>query len=238
MKKIFINLKRFDIPRSLGGISFSDSILDYGKNVVDGLRTNYSKNLSELVVFFPEAHLITATKAKKDDDIIAVGCQGVFREDVVFKGNFGAFTTNHTAISMKAIGCQYVLIGHTEERKDKAGILMAAGVEDMVAVSKILNSEVKCAISAGLKILFCVGETMDEMKNQEQVISDQLRVGLENIDLSQVTIAYEPVWAIGPGKTPPDRDYIQKTAQLIKSYVPCDVVYGGEIGRASCWERV
>jgi triosephosphate isomerase (TIM) len=227
MKKIFINLKRFDIPRSLGGISFSDSVLDYGKNVIDGLRTNYSKNLKELVVFLPEAHLITANKAKKDGDIIMVGCQGVFREDIAYKGNFGAFTTNHTAVSMKALGCNYALIGHTEERKDKAGILLAAGIEDKVVVSKILNSEVKCAIKAGLKVLFCVGETTEEMEIQEQVISDQLRIGLENIDLSEITIAYEPVWAIGPGKIPPDRDYIQKTAQMIKNYVSCDVVYGG-----------
>lgn len=227
MKKIFINLKRFDIPRHLAGISFTDVIFDYGEKVVKGLRSDYSKNLSELVVFLPEAHIIPAVKALKTDEIISVGCQGVFREDVALKGNFGAFTTNRTANSMKALGCDYVLIGHTEERKDKAGILLSAGVEDKVAVSKILNSEVICAINAGLKVLFCVGETMEEMAIQEQVISDQLRIGLENIELGQITIAYEPVWAIGPGKTPPDRNYIQKTAQMIKNYVPCDVVYGG-----------
>jgi triosephosphate isomerase (TIM) len=227
MKKIFINLKRFDIPRKLGGISFSNEPLDYGKEVVEGLRSNYPANLSEIVVFFPEAHIIPAVKATITKDNISIGCQSVFREDVTINGNFGAFTTNRTATSMKSIGCSYVLVGHTEERKNLAEIQLAAGVEDKVAISRILNSEVKCAVNSGLKVLFCVGETLEEKENQEQIIFEQLTNGLENIDLSHITIAYEPVWAIGPGKTPPDRAYIVKTAQLIKSFVPCDVVYGG-----------
>lgn len=227
MKKIFINLKRFDVPRSMGGISFSDSILDYGKHVVNGLRYEYPESLSDLVVFLPEAHIIPAITAHKPKDLLTIGCQGVFREDIVLNGNFGAFTTNRTASSMKALGCSYVMIGHSEERKDKSGILSYVTKDDKSAISKILNEEVRCAISSGLKVLFCVGETAEEMDCQEQVIIEQLTIGLKDIDLEQVTIAYEPIWAIGPGKTPPDRQYIQETARIIKKHVNCGVVYGG-----------
>ena len=59
------------------------------------------------------------------------------------------------------------------------------------------------------------------------MLGAQLRIGLAGVDLSRVVVAYEPVWSIGPGKTPADRPYIEKIARFIKEQVPVDVVYGG-----------
>lgn len=96
------------------------------------------------------------------------------------------------------------------------------------AVNRILNREVKCAQAAGLTVLFCMGERAEEVDAWEQVLTDQVTQGLEGCDLGRVRIAYEPVWSIGPGKTPADAPYIQKVARLVKKTVPgVDVVYGG-----------
>ena len=102
----------------------------------------------------------------------------------------------------------------------------AAAVE--AAVNRILNREVKAAQAAGLKVLFCMGEREEEVDRWDEVLATQVREGLEGVDLSCVRVAYEPVWSIGPGKTPADAPYIQKVARLIKETVPgVDVVYGG-----------
>ena len=142
-------------------------------------------------------------------------------------GNFGAFTTSRTANAARALGCSCVLIGHCEERKDKAGIL-AAGGGDPSAVNKILNQEIREAVRAGLKVLYCIGETSEEQPRWQEVLRTQLEEGLKDVDKGCVTIAYEPVWAIGPGKTPPDKEYIQKIGAFVKEITGgMDVVYGG-----------
>lgn len=229
MKKIFVNLKRFDIPQEKNGISAVKNIFDYGYEIVSELEKGISKenNLDSVTIFFPEAHIISAIKTKKSNSIIKIGCQSVFRDDVAKGGNFGAFTTNRTASSAVALGCECTIIGHCEERKDKMEIMLEAGVKNETAVSRILNKEVKAAINAGLDVLFCIGETTEEQPRQAEVLEAQLKEGLAGVDLSKVVIGYEPIWAIGPGKTPPQREYIEKTAKLIKSIVQCPVVYGG-----------
>jgi triosephosphate isomerase len=108
------------------------------------------------------------------------------------------------------------------------GIMQEAGLSDTDAVNRILNKEVKAAIAAGLKVLYCIGETADEQQNWKEVLKKQIEIGLEGTDKSKVTIAYEPVWAIGPGKTPPDAEYIAKIAKYVKEVSGgLDVVYGG-----------
>ena len=120
-----------------------------------------------------------------------------------------------------------MLIGHCEERKDKAGIL-AAGGGDQAAVNGILNQEIREAVRAGLKVLYCIGETSEEQPRWQEVLRTQLEEGLKDVDKSCVTIAYEPVWAIGPGKIPPDKEYIQKIGAFVKEITgDMDVVYGG-----------
>lgn len=179
-------------------------------------------------MFFPEAHLLGAGAARKSDSRIQIGCQGVYRDDTAPGGNFGAFTTNLTANAAVELGCRYTMIGHCEERNDKKGILSQAGVVDPDAVNRILNAEIKAAQKAGLKVLYCIGETSEEQENWEQVLGAQLKTGLAEIDLGGVCIAYEPVWSIGPGKTPADKDYITKIARFVKKEAgEIPVVYGG-----------
>ena len=87
---------------------------------------------------------------------------------------------------------------------------------DTAAVNRLLNQEIKCAQAAGLKVLYCIGEKSEEQEQWQQVLGDQLSIGLDGVDKSKVVIAYEPIWSIGPGKTPADKPYIEKIARFVK----------------------
>lgn len=231
MKHIYLNLKRFDVPVEYGGVNRLAPVEKWGAEVItgtqDGLR-KYDPAQVEFVQFLPEAHLLNAVAARAADSPIQLGSQGVYRDNTAVGGNFGAFTTNRPASIVKAMGCEAVLIGHCEERNDKKGILAEAGISDMSAVNRILNKEIRCAIDAGLKVVYCIGETSEEQSEWEKVLGEQLSAGLEGIDKTKVVIAYEPVWSIGPGKTPADKDYITKIARFVKEQTGgMDIVYGG-----------
>ena len=99
---------------------------------------------------------------------------------------------------------------------------------DAAAVNRILNREVKAAQAAGLKVLYCIGEKSEEQERWQEVLGAQLDTGLEGVDRSGVVVAYEPIWSIGPGKTPAGKEYIQKIARFVKERTGgLDVVYGG-----------
>jgi triosephosphate isomerase len=103
-----------------------------------------------------------------------------------------------------------------------------AGANGTDAVNRLLNKEIKCAVSAGLKVLYCIGETSEEQPDWQNILKKQLTIGLDGVGSGKVVMAYEPVWAIGPGKTPPDKDYIQKIGRFVKEITDgSDVVYGG-----------
>lgn len=232
MKHIYVNLKRFDVPKELGGVNSISAVNDWAAHIINAVQEKlalYSETV--FTIFFPEAHILAARAAKKRDSSLRIGCQGVFREDIVPGGNFGAFTTNRPAAAARALGCEAALIGHCEERKDLSWILAEAGWNDDDAIQRILNKEALCAVNQGLKVLYCVGETADQQEEWEDVLGRQLQVGLNGLNAvkgDQIAIAYEPVWAIGPGKTPPDRAYIEKIARFIKDETDgLPVVYGG-----------
>ena len=76
--------------------------------------------------------------------------------------------------------------------------------------------------------MYCIGETSEEQADWANVLGRQLDVGLAGADMAHVVIGYEPVWSIGPGKTPADKPYIQKIARFVKERTGgLDVVYGG-----------
>ena len=231
MKHIYLNLKRFDIPPELGGVNRLAPVGEWGGHVVretQGGLLGYNRAEVEFADFFPEAHILGAAGARCADSPVQIGCQGVFREDTAVGGNFGAFTTNRPAHAAAVLGCGYALIGHCEERADKAGVLAEAGVADAAAVNRLLNREIKAAQAAGLKVLYCIGEKSEEQERWQEVLGAQLDTGLEGVDRSGVVVAYEPIWSIGPGKTPAGRDYIQKIARFVKERTGgLDVVYGG-----------
>lgn len=234
MKHIFLNLKRFDVPSDLGGVNRIAPLNTWGSFIVGKTQEalkKYDPREVEFVDYLPEAHLLDAVQARTEDSPLQIGSQSVYREDVRKGGNFGAFTTNRPAAAVRAMGCSSTLIGHCEERKDKKEILAAAGISGAKAasvVNRLLNAEIRCALEQGLTVLYCIGETSEEQEQWQEVLGDQLEIGLDGVDRSRVVIAYEPVWSIGPGKVPADKDYITKIARFVKEKTEgMDIVYGG-----------
>ena len=231
MKHLYLNLKRFDVPVEYGGVNRIAPLKDWGAYIVahtqEGLK-RYDPAEAEFVQYFPEAHILGAVGARCENSPVQVGCQGVYRMNTAVGGNFGAFTTNRPASIAKAMGCTSTIIGHCEERNDKAGILAEAGVTDTAAVNRLLNQEIRLAVEQGLTVLYCIGEKSEEQERWQEVLGEQLSVGLEGVDTSKVVIGYEPVWSIGPGKTPAGKDYITMIARFVKERTGgLDVVYGG-----------
>lgn len=231
MKYILLNLKRFDIPVKYGGVNRLASIEAWAKNIVENTQqglARYDSAEVEFIQFFPEAHLMSAKVALSQNSPVRLGCQGVYREDTAIDGNFGAFTSNRPAAAAKALGCEAALIGHCEERNDIGGILAEAGADNAQAVNRLLNKEIKAAQNRGLKVVYCIGEKSEEQESWRQVLGMQLDIGLNGVNKDNVVIAYEPVWSIGPGKTPADQAYIEKIAGFVKEHTGgMPVVYGG-----------
>ena len=227
---LYLNLKRFDVLREFGGVNGDTDIKNWSSNIIkkvlEPLKEIKEKSDAEFVMYLPELHLFNALEAT--DDTLSVGCQGIFYENVSKGGNFGAFTTHRVAAAMKQIGVKDVIIGHFEERKDKNNLLYMAGKEDKALVNKILNKEISLAIEAGISPLYCIGESLEERQTSwKEVLKLQIEEGLKGIDLTKVKIAYEPLWAIGPGKTPATAEEIKEVADFIKSIVNVPVLYGG-----------
>lgn len=231
MKHIFLNLKRFDVPVELGGVNRIAPISAWGDYIVKHTQEKlkkYDPNEVEFVQYFPEAHIPAAVAALSEGSPVKIGCQGVYRMNTAKGGNFGAFTTSRPASAMKAMGVTATIIGHCEERNDKAGILAEAGVCDSAAVNRLLNKEIRIAVENGMSVLYCIGEKSEEQERWQDVLREQLEVGLDGVDKSRVVIGYEPVWSIGPGKTPAGKEYITKVARFVNEVTGgIDVVYGG-----------
>lgn len=232
MKHIFLNLKRFDISPARGGVNRLAPMGEWGAAIVRGAQDalrDYPQ--AEFVMYLPEAHLLGAAAARTPGSPVKLGSQGVYRADTAVGGNFGAFTTNRTGNAVREMGCESTLIGHCEERNDKLGVLSEGGVagpEAAAAVNRLLNAEIRAAQAAGLDVLYCIGERSEEQDRWQEVLGAQLDIGLAGVDKSRVVIAYEPVWSIGPGKTPADQPYITKIARFVKERTGgMDVVYGG-----------
>ncbi len=230
MKHLCLNLKRFDVPAEMGGVNRLADGSAWAETIVNAVKDELKRynGKARFPMYFPEAHVIPAAKAAGADSPIEVGCQSVYRADVAPGVNFGAYTANRPAAAMKALGVSSVIIGHCEERADKLGVMQEAGVTDTAALNRLLNKEIKCAIAQGMTVTYCIGEKAEETEYRSQVLSEQLSVGLADVDTSKVIIAYEPIWAIGPGKTPPGADVIAPIARFIKEQTNgLPVIYGG-----------
>jgi triosephosphate isomerase len=263
MKDVFINLKRFDVPRSLGGLCPRENSKQWIEDVIDqtielGLG-NY-KGI-RLTYFLPEALLYPAIEklqlieeSKKTN--LALGCQGVHWKDIQPGGNFGAFTTTLPAAAANSVGAEWAIIGHSEERRDKQEVMQSYDPEifgeDTLkikaarAVDMLINQEIHGALGQGIKVLFCLGESAEErgegsFEEQQPRIQEALHsqlikglAGITKYDLGgKFAIGYEPIWAIGPGKVPPGKEYIAFVSSFIKQttkeafgFEP-PVVYGG-----------
>jgi triosephosphate isomerase len=218
--------------------------------------------------FLPEALLVPARISLKDaggGDSFSLGVQSVYRQDVQQNQNFGAFTSNRPAKAVRALGCTTTLIGHSEERKDKLDMLIryderitadaSAYQRAVETVESLLREEAACALEQGMHIVYCIGETEQQKGGSDpivyeprvrEVIRSQITGGLKGQEKAQgnlpVTLGYEPIWAIGPGKTPPGADYIsfvsawaKKCCMEVLGY-ELPVVYGGGLKEENAHE--
>ncbi|MCF7916451.1 MAG: triose-phosphate isomerase [Candidatus Omnitrophica bacterium] len=142
---------------------------------------------ADILICPPFTSLVAAKEAVKDS-VIDLGAQNMHWE------NSGAFTGEISPEMIKSLDCKFVIIGHSERRKYFS------------ETNQEINKKIKAAISAGLLPIVCVGETLEqrEQGQEKNVIEEQLREGFDSLtesDLEKITVAYEPVWAIGTGKT-------------------------------------
>jgi triosephosphate isomerase (TIM) len=149
----------------------------------------------------PYLYVLQAWKVKLNA-AFALGAQNVHSE------KSGAFTGDVSAEQLLDVGCQYVIIGHSERR--------AIGESN-----SFIHEKVKQALASGLIPILCVGETEMERKlnKTNEVVEEQVLKALQNIeDISRVIIAYEPVWAIGTGQSAVP-EQAQEVHQFIRSVV-------------------
>lgn len=140
------------------------------------------------IVICPPFTALSEVAETISESNIQLGAQDVYWEKE------GAFTGEISCVMLKDVGCRYVIIGHSERRQ-------FFGETD-----ESINKKIKAALEAGLFPIFCVGETLQERESSLTftVLERQVRLGLSEInqkDLLRLIIAYEPVWAIGTGKT-------------------------------------
>ena len=140
------------------------------------------------IAICPPLVYLSAVAGAVADSAIDLGAQNMFYEDN------GAFTGETSGQMLLDVGCRRVIIGHSERRH-------VVGESD-----EWINRKVLKALADGLLPILCVGELLEERENQEtaDVVTRQVRIGLEGVSKRQaadVTLAYEPVWAIGTGKT-------------------------------------
>lgn len=139
---------------------------------------------TEIVVFPPSIYI---SDLISNHPLIEVGAQNFYFEEK------GAFTGEISPFQLKNIGCNYVLIGHSERR------------ELFDESNELLSKKMRSALDANLKIIYCCGETLQEREEGSHLekIQSQLEIlkSLTNDELNAISIAYEPIWAIGTGLT-------------------------------------
>ena len=178
----------------------------------------------KLMIAPPFTALYSVAQVLKGSNIL-LGAQNMGPEES------GAHTGEISVIMLKDIGVRVVILGHSERRHTYG------------ESNALINTKVKLALKHDLEAILCVGETLEERERGvlENVIRRQLTEGLRGVDtsmLANVTIAYEPVWAIGTGKTatPEDADAVhafcrQVIAELYSSDMAKNIViqYGGSV---------
>jgi triosephosphate isomerase len=179
-----------------------------------------------VALFPPALSLTTAREARAGRTDVLLGIQNISTQEK------GAFTGENSAPMARDAGAQLALVGHSERRH--------------VFAETNLETARKTAMAArfGLTPVLCVGETLDqrEMGDAEAIVVEQLKVGLEEVTAgTEIIIAYEPVWAIGTGRsaTPNDASAMHRVIrETLRSYPNVDVneipvLYGGSVNRGN-----
>ena len=200
-----------------------------GEKLIKGLVRKFGKNTAvDVAICPPFTHLDRAVQLTNTSPIM-VGAQdiSVFEE--------GAYTGDVSAPMIKSVDAQYVIIGHSERRRYYH------------ERDALLNMKMKVALSHGLDVIYCVGESLSEREIglTNEVVINQVELGLRGIAaeaLPRVTIAYEPIWAIGTGKTATPKQ-AQEVHKFIRSWMSdfygedmantVRIIYGGSVKPAN-----
>lgn len=200
-----------------------------GVALVKAIAPLVTEATCDVVVCVPAIDIPAVSEALKGTNI-RLGAENVhFAEK-------GAYTGEISAAMLKEYGVEYVIIGHSERRQ-------YFGETD-----ETVNKRTLTALNAGLTPIVCVGETLEERETgkTEAVLHRQLQKGLKGVeDITKLVIAYEPVWAIGTGKTATAAQanetigYIRKTLGELfceKCAAKVRIQYGGSMNAGNCKE--
>ena len=197
--------------KMFGGLNSLNSL-----HKVNKFLKTFKKNKSLKIIYCPPSTLIRPMSEKLKGNTIEVGAQNCHQSKY-----YGAHTGNINSSMLKGVGAKYVIIGHSENRK--------SGEND-----KLVNLKIKVATNSGLKVIFCIGETLNEKRKKitKRILSKQIDKGLSGIkNKKAILIAYEPVWAIGSGLIPNGQDLF-KTINFVKGKVKgAKVLYGGSVNQ-------
>ncbi len=157
---------------------------------------------NEVILCVPYTDLFYSLLHVQDTNI-KIGAQNMHWEEK------GAYTGEISASMLKSIGVEYVIIGHSERRQYFA------------ETDGTVNKKIKSALQHGLKPIVCVGETLEQREagETEKIVTNQIEKAFEGIDtsdLEKIIVAYEPIWAIGTGKTATKEDANTTIIQIRK----------------------
>ena len=189
-------------------------------NAVNSLLEDHKANC-EVIVCVPFTHL-TSVHAVLNSELVKLGAEDCSAHDK------GAYTGEVSAAMVKSTGAEYVILGHSERR------------QYFGESNELLLAKTKLALENGLKPIFCVGEVLEQREDgsYNDVVKGQVEAlfSLSPEDFSKIVIAYEPVWAIGTGKTA-TADQAQDMHAHIRKVVEekygkeiadnCSILYGG-----------
>ncbi len=188
------------------------------------IESEVNNSKAEVILCVPYTDLFYSLLTAQDTKI-KIGAQNMHWEEK------GAYTGEISGQMLKCIGVEYVIIGHSERRQYFA------------ETDETVNKKVKSALLNGLKPIVCVGETLEqrEQGKQEEIITNQTHLALEGLNeeqLQNVMVAYEPIWAIGTGKTATSED-ANNAIKSIRNQVEKDygknaaeniiILYGGSV---------
>lgn len=167
-----------------------------------------------VIICTPFIHLASIANVL-DQNLVGLGAENCADKEK------GAFTGEVSAQMVKSTGAQYVILGHSERR------------QYYHETPEILKEKVLLALKNGLKIIFCIGETLEEREanKQNEVVKAELEGSVFNLsaeEFKNITIAYEPIWAIGTGKTA-----TAEQAEEIHAYIRSIVAekYGNKVAQ-------
>jgi triosephosphate isomerase len=175
--------------------------LHQSQKLVSEIKNGLGKDSKAEVIVCPPFTSLGEVSSLLKGTQIKLGAQNMYYNES------GAFTGEVSADMLKSVSCEYVILGHSERRT----IFNEPDV--------LINKKIKFALEKDLKPIFCIGELLEQRENNEtmQIVSRQVEKGLEGVSAEQmknVVIAYEPVWAIGTGKTATPRQ-----AQEVHSFI-------------------